>query len=85
MAKMSSPKALRLLLILASVVIAGGASAAQRETFDQCRIYGYVPHTRDYALCRMNVRRYWTTGPCADAYYAATHREYCHLNPPPFI
>ena len=82
---MSLPKPLRLLLILASAMVAGGASAAQREKFDQCRIYGYVPHSRDYALCRMNVRRYWTTGPCSDISYATAHREYCHLNPPPFI
>jgi len=52
---------------------------------DKCRIYGFRPHTRDYALCRMNVRRFWTTGPCANPYFAAIHREYCHLNPPPFI
>jgi hypothetical protein len=52
---------------------------------DKCRIYGFPPHSRDYALCRMNVRRFWTTGPCADPYFAAIHREYCHLNPPPFI
>ena len=82
---MPLPKPLRLLLILAGVMVAAGASAAQPEKFDQCRIYGYVPHSRDYALCRMNVRRYWTTGRCADTSYAAAHREYCHLNPPPFI
>jgi hypothetical protein len=79
------PKPLRLLLILAGITIAGGANAAQWATFDQCRIYGYTPHTRDYALCGMNVRRYWTTGPCGDSGYASAHREYCHLYPPPFI
>jgi hypothetical protein len=82
---MSSHKPLRLLLILAGMMVADSASAAQFGTFDQCRIYGYVPHTLDYALCRMNVRRYRTTGPCGDSGFAATHREYCHLNPPPFI
>jgi hypothetical protein len=82
---MSLPRPLRLLLILAGITIAGGADAAQHATFDQCRIYGYAPHTRDYALCRMNVRRYWTTGPCGDSGYASAHREYCHLYPPPFI
>ena len=79
-------KPLRLLLTLAAMIAADTAGAAQfTTTFDQCRIYGYVPHTRDYALCRMNVRRYWTTGPCGDAGYASAHREYCHLNPPPFL
>jgi hypothetical protein len=82
---MSLPKPLRLLLILAGMTIAGGADAAQWAAFDQCRIYGYTPHTRDYALCRMNVRRYWTVGPCGDSGYASAHREYCHLYPPPFI
>ena len=82
---MSLHRALRLLLIITGMVVAGGAGAAQFATFDQCRIYGYVPHTRDYALCRMNLRRYWTTGPCGEASYALTHREYCHLYPPPFI
>ena len=82
---MSLSRPLRLLLILAGIVVAGGASAAQSEKFDPCRIYGYAPHTRDYTMCRMNVRRYWTTGPCGDGSYAAAHRDYCHLNPPPFI
>jgi hypothetical protein len=82
---MSLPRPLRLLLIFAGMTLAGGANAAQWATFDQCRIYGYTPHTRDYALCRMNVRRYWTTGPCGDSGYASAHREYCHLYPPPFI
>ena len=48
-------------------------------------IYGYAPHKRDYALCRMNVRRYWTTGRCGDWGYALAHREFCHLYLPPFI
>ncbi len=82
---MSLSKPLRVLLALAGMMGAGSAGAAQFAAFDQCRIYGYAPHTRDYALCRMNVRRYWTTGPCGDTSYAAMHREYCHLNPPPFI
>jgi hypothetical protein len=79
---MSLSKPFRVFLVLAGTISAG---AAQFATFDQCRIYGYAPHTRDYALCRMNLRRYWTTGPCGDMSYALTHREYCHLNSPPFI
>jgi hypothetical protein len=72
-------------LLLATMVSADHAVAGQFLAIDKCRIYGFPPHSRDYALCRMNVRRFWTTGPCADPYFAAIHREYCHLNPPPFI
>ena len=82
-------KPLRLLLIASAVMIADGASAAQVATqaaaIDQCRLYGFTPGSRDYAACRMDVRRYWTTGPCGSAGFAAIHRDYCHLNPPPFI
>jgi hypothetical protein len=72
-------------LALAAMAFADHAAAGQFLAIDKCRIYGFLPHSRDYALCRMNVRRFWTTGPCADPYFAAIHREYCHLNPPPFI
>ena len=82
---MSLLKPLRVLLVLAGTIGAGSTGAAIMPTFDQCRIYGYAPHTRDYALCRMNLRRYWTSGRCGDWGYALTHREFCHLNPPPFI
>jgi hypothetical protein len=74
-----------LLLIVTALASLQAAAAGQRIAFDQCRLYGYAPHTRAYALCRMNVRRYWTTGPCEDADFAFAHREYCHLNPPPFL
>jgi len=73
------------MLLLAAMASADHAVAGQFLAIDKCRIYGFPPHSRDYALCRMNVRRFWTTGPCADPYFAAIHREYCHLNPPPFI
>jgi len=73
------------LLLVTAMTVIGGASATPLPAAAQCQIYGYVPHTRDYALCRTNVRRYWTTGPCGDAGFAATHREYCHLNLPPFL
>ncbi len=72
-------------LLLASMASAGHSVAGQFLTIDKCRIYGFPPHSRAYSECRMNVRRFWTTGPCADPYFAAIHREYCHLNPPPFI
>src|SRR5271167_5120052 len=65
-------------LLMAALAFADHAVAGQFLAIDKCRIYGFPPHTRDYALCRMNVRRFWTTGPCADPYFAAIHREYCH-------
>ncbi len=82
-------KPLRLLLIASAVMIADGASAAQVATraaaIDQCRLYGFTPGSRDYAECRVDVRRYWTKGPCGSARFAAIRRGYCHLNSPPFI
>ncbi len=81
-------KSLRL-LIASAVMIANGASAAQvakqAVAIDQCRLYGFTTGSRDYAECRVDVRRYWTTGPCDSRRFAAIHRGYCHLNPPPFI
>jgi hypothetical protein len=85
---MSSPQLFRIALLAAAVaamVFADRASAAHFLAIDKCRIYGFPPHSLDYAECRMNVRRFWTTGPCASAEFAAFHREYCHLNPPPFL
>ena len=82
-------KSLRLLLIASAVTIADGASATQVATqaaaINQCWLYGFTPGSRDYAECRVDVRRYWTTGPCGSARFAAIHRGYCHLNLPPFI
>ena len=82
-------KPLRLLLIASAMMIADGASTAQIATqavaIDQCQLYGFTRGNRDYAECRMDVRRYWTTGPCGSARFAAMHRGHCHLNPPPFI
>ena len=74
-----------LLAIAATTACADGARAAKLASVDTCRLYGFAPHTRDYAVCRMNLRHYWTTGPCGDSSFAATHRGYCHLNPPPFL
>ncbi|HML07718.1 MAG TPA: hypothetical protein VK430_06265 [Xanthobacteraceae bacterium] len=82
---MSFRRTLRFVLTAAAILLADHAGAGELAAADQCLIYGFVPHSSAYAQCRMNVRRYWTTGPCADAGFAAIHREYCHLNPPPFI
>ncbi len=80
--------ALRVLIAIAVLTFTGAAEARHARhaaALDVCRIYGFAPHTRDYALCRMNVRRYWTTGPCADPAFSAWHRDYCHINLPPYI
>lgn len=82
---LNPPLGLLLLVTATATAASGAAHAAQLTGTDQCQIYGFVPRTAEYALCRMNVRRYWTTGPCSDGNFAATHREYCHLNLPPFL
>jgi hypothetical protein len=73
------------LLLAAAMTVAGSASAERLTTIDTCRLYGYAPHSTAYAQCRMNVRRYWTTGPCGSNEFAWSHRGYCHLRLPPFI
>jgi len=90
-------KGLWLLLIASAMLMANDVSAAElamhrhaahparAAAIDQCRLYGFVRGSWDYAACRMDVRRYWTTGPCGSASFAATHRSYCHLRLPPFI
>ncbi len=67
--------ALRPLLVTLALAAGGTAPAAASDT---CQLYGYVPHTRDYAMCRANLRHYWNTGPCADAQFVAAHRWHCH-------
>jgi hypothetical protein len=74
-----------LLLTLAALTFSGAAFAAQLPANVQCQVYGYAPGTRDFAQCRMNVRRYWTTGLCGDYAFASTHPFYCHLVLPPFL
>ena len=73
--------ALRFLLAAIAMIAAECAHAAPIATADTCRLYGYVPHTRDYAACRLNVRHYWSAGPCSDSRFAAIHRRYCNLIP----
>lgn len=66
-----------------TAAVAGAAAhpAAPRAADNACLQYGYLPHTRDYRTCILNVRHYWSTGPCADGRFAAAHRRYCHLVP----
>jgi hypothetical protein len=74
MKKLVTASLLSSLATFASIA-AGNAAMAQSDT---CQLYGYAPHTRDYAVCRANLRYYWNTGPCADARFVATHRWHCH-------
>ena len=45
---------LSLLVTFVLIAASGAASAAS----DTCALYGYVPHTRDYAVCSANLRYY---------------------------
>jgi hypothetical protein len=72
---------LRVVFAATAMIAAGCARAAPIAAADTCQLYGYVPHTRDYATCRMNVRHYWSTGPCSDSRFASVHRRYCNLIP----
>ena len=70
-----------LLLIAIAIMAAHRADAAQMVATDTCSQYGYARGTRDHAVCRMNVRHYWSTGPCSDSRFASVHRRYCNLIP----
>jgi len=80
--KTLSSSALWLSFAAAATIAAAGvgiAPAAAATAADVCRSYGYVPHTHDEAVCRANVRRFWTTGPCGRIQFAAAHPRYCHV------
>lgn len=68
--KVSTQKPLRFVVIMMAAIVAGHAAAARPAAFDRCRIYGFAPHSRDYIACRMNKRRFWTTGRCDDWRFA---------------
>ena len=61
---MSSPRLLGIALLVAAAATlsADHAYARQFLVIDKCLIYGFPPHSRAYAECRMNLRRFWTTG-----------------------
>ena len=73
------------LLMLATITITSvnGAAAAVGRYGDAkiCRLYGFPPHTRAFSACLMNVRHYWSTGPCSDWSFANVHKRYCNLFP----
>jgi hypothetical protein len=74
-------RTLGLLLVATAIITTPHADAAQLAADDTCSLYGYARGTRDYAVCRMNVRHYWSAGPCSDTRFASIHRRYCHLIP----
>jgi hypothetical protein len=81
---------LALAVLLAAGTAADSAAIEKRHaTVDpaatRCNLYGYAPGSREQALCRVNVRFYRIAGPCGSSAFAALHRGYCHLDPPPFL
>ncbi len=84
-ARSAIAKSLALVLVAGTICAAGSTRAADYGAADICRLYGYAPHSADYRLCHSNARHYWSTGPCARADHALAHRDYCHLDLPPFF
>jgi len=72
-----------LLMLLAAITATHMHGAAPDRHVDAkiCRYYGFAPHTRAFSDCLLNVRHYWSTGPCADWDFAAVHRRYCNIIP----
>ena len=71
-----------LLLAAAAPAIARTHSLAawnRRVDADICHYYGLPRHTRAFSACLMNVRHYWSTGPCADPDFARLHLRYCNV------
>jgi hypothetical protein len=77
-----------MLLLLASAAAPaiartnGVAAWNRRVDANICSFYGFPQHTRAFSACLTNVRRYWSTGPCAHSEFAAVHVRYCHELPP---
>jgi hypothetical protein len=76
-------RSLAIAMTLIAALAAGGAplAASPLPAADTCRLYGFVPHSRDHRVCRANLRHYWNTGPCADSRFAAVHLRYCNIIP----
>jgi hypothetical protein len=77
----TSAAVILLLLAAAAPAIArthGVAAWDRRADANICSYYGFAPHTRAFSACLINVRHYWSTGPCADPNFAAVHLRYCH-------
>jgi hypothetical protein len=71
------------LLLMAATAFAGPHYAAARWRTDAkiCQYYGFPPHTHAFSACTLNVRHYWSTGPCADWNFASIHKRYCNIIP----
>ena len=74
------------LLMAATAVAATGfagthRAASRRIDAEICQYYGFPPHTRAFSACLLNVRHYWSTGPCADWSFAMAHKRYCNIIP----
>jgi len=78
MTKVAGPVSAAALLIAVTMTLGAG----RRLDAEICRHYGFPPHSRAYSACLMNVWHYWSTGPCAQATFAAVHLRYCHELPP---
>jgi hypothetical protein len=81
MGKRSGSAALALFAFTGALTLAGSVQAAPFSRSEVCREYGFVAGTRAFRECRVNVRYYWSTGPCANAAFAAAHLRYCHVIP----
>jgi hypothetical protein len=73
------------LLTLAAITVtctnSAGAAAGRYTDARICRSYGFAPHTRAFSACLLNVRHYWSAGPCADWNFATVHKRYCNIIP----
>jgi hypothetical protein len=79
----SAALALLLLAAAAPAVARTNSVAAwnRRVDAETCWYYGFPRHTRAFSACLMNVRHYWSTGPCADPGFPAVHVRYCNVFP----
>jgi hypothetical protein len=77
----ASVSALLMLLAAITATHTRGAGADRHVDAKICQFYGFAPHTRAFLACLLNVRHYWSTGPCADWDFAALHRRYCNIIP----
>jgi hypothetical protein len=75
--------AVPILALMAATALAGPRNAVPswRAGAEVCRYYGFPRHTRAFSACILNVRHYWSTGPCSDWSFAAVHKRYCNNIP----
>lgn len=75
--------AVPVLLLLAAAAFAGPRNAVPgwHAGAKVCQYYGFPPHSRAFSACVLNVRHFWSTGPCSDPGFAAVHVRYCSVFP----